>query len=554
MSETKGKDTIYIDVDEEITGIVGKIQASKKDIVALVLPKRANVLQSIVNMKLIKRTADQNDKKVVLITSESRLLPLAGASGLFVAANLTSKPYLPPSPKIDGQTLGDEVIDPNTPVSEVAPEAKFADDDAIEIDNTPRPDSSAAKAASKPKKKKGLKVPNFGKFRTRLIIGIVAALFLITGIIWAIFIAPKATVTLKAQTSELAVNVSFIADTSATEFDKEAKVARAVVKESQKQDSEKVEATGQKNKGNKASGTVKFINCSTSDKLDDKVRTIPAGTGISSQGLTFITSAAVTVEPSGFNGNNCKNDKPSSSVSVIAQQPGDSSNLSARSYSVAGFSTVSGSGSDMTGGTNQIVKVVSQTDIDKAKERLNGKSNTVQDELKQDLKKEGYVAMTDTFQATPSEYSPSPAVDTEASEVTVSVTTSYKMTGVNEDDIKELVKQEVSEQQKDNPQNILSEGLESATFRAGSASGSLSPSQSAFNVSTTVVTGPDINEEQVKSQITGKKQGQAEDILKQIPGVVEPKVELSPFWVSKTPKASKITIEVKQADGSAIDP
>lgn len=551
MSETKGKDTIYIDVDEEITGIVGKIQASKKDIVALVLPKRANVLQSIVNMKLIKRTADQNDKKVVLITSESRLLPLAGASGLFVAANLTSKPYLPPSPKIDGQTLGDEVIDPNTPVSEVAPEAKFADDDAIEIDNTPRPDSSAAKAASKPKKKKGLKVPNFGKFRTRLIIGIVAALFLITGLIWAIFIAPKATVTLKAQTSELAVNVSFIADTSATEFDKEGKVARAVVKESQKQDSEKVPATGQKDKGNKASGTVTLKNCK---KADGKV-TIPAGTGVSSGEFTFVTTQAVTLDASVFSGGGttCLS-TATKEVAVIAQQPGDKYNVSPREYTVAGHSGVTGTGSSMTGGTSQIVTVVSQSDIDKAKERLNGKQNTVQDELKQDLKKEGLVAMTDTFQATPSEYSPSPAVDTEASEVTVSVTTSYKMTGVNEDDIKELVKQEVSEQQKDNPQNILSEGLESATFRAGSASGSLSPSQSAFNVSTTVVTGPDINEEQVKSQITGKKQGQAEDILKQIPGVVEPKVELSPFWVSKTPKASKITIEVKQADGSAIDP
>lgn len=551
MSETKGKDTIYIDVDEEITGIVGKIQASKKDIVALVLPKRANVLQSIVNMKLIKRTADQNDKKVVLITSESRLLPLAGASGLFVAANLTSKPYLPPSPKIDGQTLGDEVIDPNTPVSEVAPEAKFADDDAIEIDNTPRPDSSAAKVASKPKKKKGLKVPNFGKFRTRLIIGIVAALFLITGLIWAIFIAPKATVTLKAQTSELAVNVSFIADTSATEFDKEGKVARAVVKESQKQDSEKVPATGQKDKGNKASGTVTLKNCK---KADGKV-TIPAGTGVSSGEFTFVTTQAVTLDASVFSGGGttCLS-TATKEVAVIAQQPGDKYNVSPREYTVAGHSGVTGTGSSMTGGTSQIVTVVSQSDIDKAKERLNGKQNTVQDELKQDLKKEGYVAMTDTFQATPSEYSPSPAVDTEASEVTVSVTTSYKMTGVNEDDIKELVKQEVSEQQKDNPQNILSEGLESATFRAGSASGSLSPSQSAFNVSTTVVTGPDINEEQVKSQITGKKQGQAEDILKQIPGVVEPKVELSPFWVSKTPKASKITIEVKQADGSAIDP
>lgn len=56
MSEA-AKDTIYIDVDDEITGIIDKVVSSKHKIVALVLPKRAAVLQSIVNMKLLKRVA-----------------------------------------------------------------------------------------------------------------------------------------------------------------------------------------------------------------------------------------------------------------------------------------------------------------------------------------------------------------------------------------------------------------------------------------------------------------------------------------------------------------
>lgn len=552
MSENKGKDTIYVDVDEEITGIVGKIQNSQKDIVALVLPKRASVLQSIVNMKLIKRTAEQNDKKVVLITSESRLLPLAGASGLFVAANLTSKPYVPISPVIDGQGLGaeDGAIDPNTPVSEVAPDAKFADDDAIEIDNRPKPDAGSAAKGAKSKKKKGLRVPNFGKFRTRLIIGVVAAIFLISGILWALLIAPKATVVLKTQTSELPVNVSFIADTAATEFDPEGKVVRGIVKETQKQDSEKVPATGQKDKGNKASGTVTLKNCK---KADGKV-TIPAGTGVSSGEFTFVTSQAATLDASVFSGGGttCLS-TATKEVSVIAQQPGDKYNLSPRDYTVAGHSGVTGTGSSMTGGTSQLITVVSQSDVDKAKERLNSKQNTVQDEIVQELKKEGYVAITDTFQASPSNYIPSPAVDAEASEVTVNVTTTYKMNGAKEDDLKELVKKEVSDQ-KGEGTNILSDGLDTATFRPSSTTGRLSESQTAFTVNTTVVTGPVINEEEVKNQITGKKKGQAEDLLKQKPGVIEPSVELSPFWVSKIPKASKITIEVKQADGSAINP
>jgi hypothetical protein len=76
------KDVIYIDVDDEITGIIDKVRSSEKKIVALVLPKRASVLQSIVNMKLLKRAATESKKNLVLITAEAGLLPLAGNVGL----------------------------------------------------------------------------------------------------------------------------------------------------------------------------------------------------------------------------------------------------------------------------------------------------------------------------------------------------------------------------------------------------------------------------------------------------------------------------------------
>src|SRR4051812_4475882 len=98
------KDTIYIDIDDEITGIIDKLQGSDSKVVALVLPKRATVFQSIVNMKLLKRAADSGNKNLVLITSEAGLLPLAGAAGIHVAKTLTSKPEIPAAP---GQ-LGDD--------------------------------------------------------------------------------------------------------------------------------------------------------------------------------------------------------------------------------------------------------------------------------------------------------------------------------------------------------------------------------------------------------------------------------------------------------------
>src|SRR3954463_11361384 len=115
------QDTIYIDIDDEITGIIDKLKGSKGKVVALVLPKRAAVFQSIVNMKLLKRAADGSDKHLVLITSEAGLLPLAGAAGVHVAKTLTSKPEIPASPQQIDDTEETVQEDETTPTEEVDP-------------------------------------------------------------------------------------------------------------------------------------------------------------------------------------------------------------------------------------------------------------------------------------------------------------------------------------------------------------------------------------------------------------------------------------------------
>src|SRR5271167_1728770 len=97
MSDSQ-KDTIYIDIDDEITSIIDKVRSAQHRIVALVLPKRATMLQSSVNMKLLKKAAEDGKKRLVLITSEAGLLPLAGSIGLHVAKTLQSKPEIPDAP------------------------------------------------------------------------------------------------------------------------------------------------------------------------------------------------------------------------------------------------------------------------------------------------------------------------------------------------------------------------------------------------------------------------------------------------------------------------
>jgi phosphoglycerate dehydrogenase-like enzyme len=64
------KSVIYIDTEDDITSIIDRVKEAESDIVALVPPKRNGVLQSVVNLKLLKRSASGADKKIVLITGD----------------------------------------------------------------------------------------------------------------------------------------------------------------------------------------------------------------------------------------------------------------------------------------------------------------------------------------------------------------------------------------------------------------------------------------------------------------------------------------------------
>lgn len=559
MTTKDTKDTVYLDVDEEITNVIQKVQNSQKSIVALVLPKRAGVFQSIVNMKLLKRTADQNKKKVVLITSEAGLLPLAGAAGIHVAPTLSSKPVLPPSPTVAKvaeveHDLGEVGIDPKTPVGDLMDHGDD-DDDNIEIDNdqfAAVATGGAAKAgkggkAGKAGKGKGghgkLAVPNFNKFRKIMLFGGLALVLLIVGLWWALAIAPKATITLKTEASETLADFNFTADTGASDVDLEKKVLPAKRETVKKTDVEKVPATGQKDNGAKAGGTITF-----STPCGPNFPTIPAGTGVSSNGLTFITKSSVKLTPGGSSGGSCKF---TGSTQVTAQNNGDKYNLAPGSYSVANFPEVDAQGSQMTGGTSEIIKVVSGTDIEAAKTKLNEKQAAVSDELRATLNTQEYSAITASFNIGTPAYTITPAVDSEASEVTVQAITEYTMLGVKEDDLKKMIAEAIKDQVDTDKQSILDEGLSSAEYTVNTDKGA---AKVPVKIQTTVVVGPDLDQDQIKSEIAGKKKGQVQELLKARPGVNDVTIDTKPFWNAKVPKKqAKITIVIEQANGKTVE-
>jgi hypothetical protein len=560
------KDTIYIDIDDEITGIIDKLRASNGKIVALVLPKRASVFQSIVNMKLLKRAADESKKNLVLITSEAGLLPLAGASGIHVAKTLTSKPEIPTGPASDEDL--DEVVDEDEPVDQevtsdtdgdtpvgelagagavgVAAAAANSGDgvETVELDNDEVPESAAgaagaaaAKAASKPKKDKKLAVPNFDRFRTWLIIAGAALVLFIIFLIFAMTALPKAKILIKTNATNVPVSIDMKLSTTATTLHASDNTVPAKVVSQQKTYTQQVATTGQKNLGNKAQGTVQMSagSCSGTVPAD-----VPAGVGLSHDGLTYILNDGVSFIPTVSHGK-CTfqgiNGSGKSDIAIIAQSGGSNYNTSG-SFSVSGRGDVSASGST-SGGTDNNVQVVSQADINNAKAKINTNDDTVKKALSDQLKKEDLYAVTATFSAGSPTTSTSADVGDTTSSVTVTENVTYTMFGVHESDLKDLIDESIKDQIDTKKQSILSYGLDSAVFNVNSQTAA----DAQVSMSTNVVAGPELNTEDIRALAAGKKPGDVKRELAGNPDVEDVQVKLSPFWVSKVPKkTSKITV------------
>ncbi len=559
MSDT-AKDTIYIDIDDEITAIIDKLGQSEHKIVALVLPKRATVLQSIVNMKLLKRSADAKNKKIVLITSEASLLPIAGAVKVHVAKTMQSKPIIPPAP----QTLSDDIqaddneelqqdededeagLDASQSVGSLAAASAVSKDDeeTIELDEDLE-DIDAVKDDSKKSKKKSnkKKIPNFDTFRKRLLIG--GGIFVGLIVLFFIFntILPKAKIVIKSDSISVNTDVPFTANTAFTSFDADAGKVPATKKDVSKTDSTKVPATGQKNIGDKATGTVTLKNCA---KVDGAF-TIPAGTVLTTGASSFSVNETTLLPSSTFSGTNtCTT--AGKTVNVTSTAAGDQYNISGgRTFAVSGVASITGiDSSAMSGGTNKLVSVVSDQDVETAKQKIADKSkDSATTDLKQQFSNDDLFLIPESITSSAANVTATPKVGEEASEVTVSSTTVYSGLGVKESYLNTLVENSAKKQIDTTKQAISDNGLSKAIFRLEDKK---SATDQRFRVQSTVSTGTQIDQEALKKEIAGKKKGDVQDLIGKLPGVKDVNVSYSPFWVYKTPsKPSKITITIEQA-------
>lgn len=558
------KDVIYIEPEDDITDIITKIENSKEKIVALVPPKKAGVFRSVVNIKLISKVGITAEKTIVLVTTDPSIIKLAAATKIPVTKNLQTPPAIPTADveieETSEEELADEPEEETVEPKEIE-EQPEEDEDEPEEKSTKK-DKKAKKAEKKARKSKkddeesGNPLVNWIKnHKVTAIFGSVVTLALIGFLVWAFVFAPAATVTLeiKTESNNFAENVTFTTNAS----EENAAEGKFYLQEKKVETVSEVnfEATGQKNKGERASGEV-TVMAIISYKGGTKV--INTGDTFTYNGLSYKADGSVTMSFNGENDSVCSNvnDKITleefkkqgcriyAKVKVTATAPGAAYNISAQN---TGWNTtadvVVSSDSAMTGGTDDIVTVVEQIDIEKAKEQL---KSTNEGESKEKLFNEigdSMLIIEGSFaQDTPAAVAV-PAAGEEVKEgdrPVLKATTTASVYAIDKTKMEEFIKEKAKLGDDRKIYEVKDPYIEN--FVKGDTG-------YAGRLKTSYAVGPKITESDIVEMVKGKGLGDAQHDLKNINGVISVSTDTSYPWVLTIPgDTNKITVNIEIKD------
>lgn len=584
------KDVIYIEPEDDITDIIAKVKNAKTKIVALVPPKKAGVLRSVVNFKLIAKTALQHNKTVVLISTDENLVKFAQSVKMPVAKSLSSKPQLATD---DETEFGD--ADEESDIIEEEPETetstsksekkdvksdheKFHKDDkkaeavkvkkSEEVVTEDEIDEEADTDKKVAKKKSNQKVPNIKKYRTQIIIGSVFAVIMVVVLIWAFAFAPAAKVIVHVRTSDQGFSETIKLTTDQDKEDIDAGIFYMEEKAIEKTASADFEATGEVDKGTKASGTLTVKRTSPVSIVGNgrDAITIPVGTKFTYNGLTYVSTAASTlraVDGKDFDTDTCKvstslvatcdlSKDVTTTVKIEAIENGDKYNMGAVNSgwtaSISGATPTSSAA--ISGGSSKIVKIVSKDDLAAAEENLDitGESDAKKELI--DENSDDAIVIKSSFNIENGQLSSSPALGEEVNGDTkpkVTKKTTYKVYTVSRDAVSQYIEKTVEEGLGDDTRTVYATGAGKDEEKVIAFFESYKNNNGEYTakLKSTVKIGPRVTPEMISEKILGQKVGQVRTMLTSINGVADVEINRSYFWVTKIPSdINKVEIEI----------
>ena len=543
------KDVIYIEPEDDITDIITKIENAKQKIVALVPPKKAGVFRSVVNIKLITKAGASAKKTVVLVTTDPSIMKLAAVTKLPVTKDLQSAPTVP-----NEDIIAEEAKEDDSERDEDEEEMKGEEDDDSdkdkkvkgEVDDDEENGDDSNEGNDDKKEKKAVKDKKSKKsfftwivdHKKTAIFGGVGAILLILVLVWALVIAPAVTISVEIKTN---VNNFSEAVTFTTSLDEEnANEGKFYLEERKVEvvNKKEFEATGTKNIGEKAKGDV-VVYAYFPYKVPSST-VIDAGTKFTISGLSFSATDSVNLIYSGNKKEGCANGDDSedlleygckvvAKVPVVADAPGEEYNIagSRSGWESSKVGIFAYSDSPMSGGTNDMITIVSQSDVDKAKDEIESADEQEnKDSLIKDLP-DNLMPINASFAQKVGDAVVAPAVGEKVegdTKPTITVVTTATIYVIDKTKIEEFIKEKAKLEEDQKIYEIKSPFIEN-----------FMKTDSGYT--------------DVVEIVKGKGLGEANHDLRDIDGVVNVKIDKSYPWVMSVPNdANKIAVilEVKE--------
>lgn len=552
---------LYLEVDEDITSAIDKLTKAAGSSVQIVVPKRSTMLQSMINLKLLKKAAETHGKELILVTNDRIASDLAARVGLGVAPSIGAKPVIREAVKPTQLRDAEEVIEandpepppmPTEPVAPPKPKAKRLSLKRKELTDTPPVEEAAADAEDSGdavKAGKVIKVPNWNKLQRRVLwIGLVV--IAVVGYLISMYVFAGASVIIYASANKTPVAVDLTVDPTAASSNEATSTLAGKTISVNKTLTGTFTPTGKQDIGTKATGTITIYNC-----LDGNTHEFVAGTRFQDpNGNIFVSTGDVSI-PGGQGSFAGCSTPGTATVPVQASENGSQYNEGPGSYTIPGLpaseqqgqAAITAKGADMSGGTSDVVTVVQQSDVDSAQTAIvsNDKSNVTSDLAGQIPS--GYIAFNASQTSKVTSATSAPAVNAQASSATLTVQVTYSELAVKTSDYKQMIdSQEASQVGAGN--QIYEDGYSQLMI---TQSGTGNGGSQSFHVTTEAFSGPKIDTAAVAKQVAGKKYGDAIDYAKGLAGVSDDSISIWPAWSSNLPsRPDKIHVTIKVAADS----
>ena len=381
---------------------------------------------------------------------------------------------------------------------------------------------------------KSMEVPDYTekkkfKFSLNMFLGSILGLFKIRGsksmillvvivgilgmLLASYLLLPKVQVKVFVEPKIIEKDAQVTADPSQKVVNEDAKIIPGQIIQTEVSGTDKESATGKKQIGDPAKGTVNIINNSTASQ------TLSKGTTISSSGIKFTLDSTVNIASTSATSAS----KATATVKVTAASVGADGNLPSGTQFTSSSSQIAIlAEGNFSGGTSKEVTVVSSDDQQRLLAKLSGSlrqqaQQKLQDQYK--LKKILEEALSEnivkkTF---------SKNINDQASEFSLNLTVNYKGTAYEDSDLRTIVAKLVNTQVPDGFLLDLSDTETQADVSKLEKDGRL-----IFLAKFRAKLLPKIDSNQVVNKIKGKSLNEATDIIKAMENVLGSEIIFSP--------------------------